>query len=217
MSMIFDLPDVKCKYSLNTIENTTNHSDNPIYGSLNELLEQPFENCKVGKNNEDNYLPEIRNGKFRYTNIVFENNEELNSLIMNKLEEFVEDYKEFLEFEINNEYQVLKYEENDFFHRHQDNIIDDKHYGTLLIFPPALGNLKHKGGKLLLDNDEFESSSNTTWKAMFLYCNTFHEIEKVISGQRIVFKTKLIFNEDYNDELEQDIYSNVCDVGFDGW
>jgi hypothetical protein len=208
MSLIFDLPDIKCQYSLNNIGSS-------LYGSLSDLLQKPFEKCKVGTGTGtgEQYLPSTRNGKFRTTEIVFENREELNSLIMSKLECFMDDYQEYLQFDINNTYQVLKYEENDFFKRHQDYITDDYHYGTLLIFPPSVGELKHQGGKLVLDDDEFDSSCNTSWKAMFLYCQTFHEIEKVMSGKRIVLKTKLSLSGDYESDLEQDIYSDVCDVG----
>ena len=206
MSLIFDLPDIKCQYSLNNI-------GSPLYGSLTDLLQKPFEKCKVGTGDGEQYLPSTRNGKFRTTEIIFENREELNSLIMSKLEFLMDNYQEYLQFDINNTYQVLKYEENDFFKRHQDYITDEYHYGTLLIFPPSVGELKHQGGKLVLDDNEFDSSCNTSWKAIFLYCKTFHEIEKVISGKRIVFKTKLSLSEDYESDLEQDIYSDVCDVG----
>ena len=138
-------------------------------------------------------------------------------MILSKLEKFswLRRYKEYLEFDINNNYQVLKYEENDFFNRHQDSITTKRHYGTLLIFPPAIGELEHQGGKLVLDeiNEEFDSSSNTSWKAVILFCEIFHGIEKVTSGQRVVLKTKLLFNEDYESDSEQDIHSPVCDGG----
>ena len=205
MSVTFDLPDIKCKYLL----------DENKYGSLADLLQKPFEPSKVGKKDGDYHLPEIRSGKFRNTKIVFENQEELNSLILNKLEEFIPENINYLEFDINNNYQVLKYQENDFFNRHQDSITTKRHYGTLLIFPPAIGELEHQGGKLVLDeiNEEFESSSNTSWKAVILFCEIFHGIEKVTSGQRVVLKTKLLFNEDYESDIEQDIHSDVCDGG----
>lgn len=207
MSITFDLPDIKCKYLLDKDDNK--------YGSLTDLLQKPFEQCKVGKKDGDYDLPEIRSGKIRNTKIVFENNEELNSLILTKLEEFpwISDYKYYIEFEMNNDYQVLKYEENDFFERHQDNITDKRHFGTLLIFPPSIGELEHQGGKLVLDeiNEEFDSSTNTSWKAVILLCRTFHQIEKVTSGQRVVLKTKLLFNDEYDTESEEDIYSDVMD------
>ena len=97
MSLIFDLPDIKCQYSLNNI-------GSPLYGSLTDLLQKPFETCKVGTGTGEQYLPSTRNGKFRTTEIVFENREELNSLIMSKLECFMDDYQEYLQFDINNTY-----------------------------------------------------------------------------------------------------------------
>lgn len=208
MSVTFDLPDIKCKYSLN-------NRGRPKYGSLTDLLQKPFEPSKVGKKDGDYHLPEIRSGKFRNTKIVFENKEELNSLILSKLEEFIPENINYLEFDINNNYQVLKYQENDFFNRHQDSITTKRHYGTLLIFPPAIEELEHLGGKLVLDdiNEKFESSSNTSWRAVILLCRTFHQIEKVISGQRVVLKTKLLYNQYYRSDSEQDIHSDVCDGG----
>ena len=207
MSIIFDLPDIKCKYALN-------QRGIAKYGSLDDLLLKPFEMCKVGKK-EGNYdLPHIRSGKYRNSRIVFENYEELNSLIFNKLLDIVpESSIEDLRFDINNKYQVLKYEENDFFKRHQDNIINGRHFGTLLIFPPAIGELEHQGGKLLLDetNIEFESSNNTSWKAIILLCDIPHEIEKIISGTRIVFKTQLFYK--VNHSLGYNIFPDVMDVG----
>ena len=206
MSLLFDLPEIKCKYML----------DNAQYGSLDELLQEPFKPCKVGKKEGECLEPYSRLSKYIDTDILFENHRELNSLITDKIEELIGrglDVKKYLDFNINNTYKVLKYQKGDFFLKHQDTITKDLHYGTLLIFPPSIGTLEHTGGKLVFDDTEFDSSTNKRWKAIIMYCETFHEIEKITSGQRIVFKTKLFLNESFDSDLDQSIYSDLCDGG----
>lgn len=206
MSLIFDLPDIKCRYL----------TDIGKWDSLEKLLKRPFEKCNVGTKNGSFYLPSSRMGSFRNTEIIFENRNQLNFLIQNKLEELFSkdfDYVEDLGFDINTKYKVLKYQENDFFKRHQDSIRSTLHYGTLLIFPPATDELEHKGGKLVFDDKEFESSSNNKWKAIILLCETYHEVEKIISGQRIVLKTELFFNENFDSDLDQDMHAEIYDCG----
>ena len=43
----------------------------------------------------------------------------------------------------------------------------------------------------------FESGSNKVWKAVFFTGDTFHEVKKIISGQRIVFKVNIFPEEIY--------------------
>ena len=58
---------------------------------------------------------------------------------------------------------------------------------------------QHTGGELILnDIYTFESGSNKVWKAVFFTGDTFHEVKKIISGQRIVFKTELFFKVNHN-------------------
>ena len=46
-------------------------------------------------------------------------------------------------------YDIIEYLPGGFFKEHCDKQINKTHYGTLLIFPPALDRLIHTGGNLL--------------------------------------------------------------------
>jgi hypothetical protein len=90
-------------------------------------------------------------------------------------------------------YDILEYSEGGFFQQHQDKQLHKHHYGTLLIFPPAVGEFAHTGGELLLDEGRFifESGSNRDWTFLAFQTHLPHECKKVTSGKRIVLKTEL--------------------------
>ena len=67
MSVIFDLPNIKCTYLTDIGE----------WDSLENLLKKPFEKCKIGTKNGSCYLPSSRMGSFRNTEIMFENSDKL--------------------------------------------------------------------------------------------------------------------------------------------
>jgi len=90
-------------------------------------------------------------------------------------------------------YDIIEYKTGGFFKEHQDRQIKSTHYGTLLIFPPAVGDFTHTGGELILDHGkfQFDSSKNTEWTFIAFQTNIFHECKEVLSGRRIVLKTEL--------------------------
>jgi hypothetical protein len=90
-------------------------------------------------------------------------------------------------------YDIIEYKTGGFFKEHQDRQLKSTHYGTLLIFPPAVGNFAHTGGELVLDSGkfQFDSSKNMEWTFIAFQTNTFHECKEVLSGRRIVLKTEL--------------------------
>jgi len=90
-------------------------------------------------------------------------------------------------------YNIIEYTAGGFFKEHQDRQIKPTHYGTLLVFPPALGDFAHTGGELILDSGkfQFDSSKNTEWTFIAFQTNIFHECKEVLSGRRIVLKTEL--------------------------
>ena len=90
-------------------------------------------------------------------------------------------------------YDIIEYKTGGFFKEHQDRQIKSTHYGTLLVFPPAVGDFTHTGGELILDRGkfQFDSSKNTEWTFIAFQTNTFHECKEVLSGRRIVLKTEL--------------------------
>ena len=90
-------------------------------------------------------------------------------------------------------YDIIEYKTGGFFKEHQDRQIKSTHYGTLLVFPPAVGDFTHTGGELILDRGkfQFDSSKNTEWTFIAFQTNIFHECKEVLSGRRIVLKTEL--------------------------
>ena len=90
-------------------------------------------------------------------------------------------------------YDIIEYKTGGFFKEHQDRQINSTHYGTLLVFPPAVGDFTHTGGELILDRGkfQFDSSKNTEWTFIAFQTNTFHECKEVLSGRRIVLKKEL--------------------------
>jgi hypothetical protein len=90
-------------------------------------------------------------------------------------------------------YDVLEYGVGGFFKEHQDKQLHKYHYGTLLVFPPAVGDFAHTGGELLLNKGTFtfDSSSNREWNCIAFKTELFHECKEVTSGKRVVFKTEL--------------------------
>ena len=90
-------------------------------------------------------------------------------------------------------YDVIEYKTGGFFKEHQDRQLKPTHYGTLLVFPPAIGDFAHTGGELILDRGafQFDSSKNTEWTFIAFQTNVFHECKEVRSGRRIVLKTEL--------------------------
>jgi hypothetical protein len=90
-------------------------------------------------------------------------------------------------------YDIIEYKTGGFFKEHQDRQINSTHYGTLLVFPPAVGDFTHTGGELILDRGkfQFDSSKNTEWTFIAFQTNIFHECKEVLSGRRIVLKTEL--------------------------
>ena len=96
-----------------------------------------------------------------------------------------------------NNYVLLEYIKGGFFTKHRDKKINNKHYGTLLIFPPAIKQYEHVGGDLIIYNLDgtkfiFESSKNKKWTFIAFHTYLQHECTEVISGRRIVFKKELL-------------------------
>ena len=105
-------------------------------------------------------------------------------------------------------YDIIEYKAGGFFKEHQDRQIKSTHYGTLLVFPPAIGVFAHTGGELILDRGkfQFDSSKNTEWTFIAFQTNVFHECKEVLSGRRIVLKTELYCGT----PVERDDYLYRC-------
>ena len=95
------------------------------------------------------------------------------------------------------DYILLEYVKGGVFKKHCDKNINDNHYGTLLIFPPAKENFEHTGGDLIIYNLDgskfiFESSKNKKWTFIAFHTYLQHECTEIISGRRIVLKKELL-------------------------
>ena len=177
----FTFPSVTYKCSLNK-------KGRRRYGSLEELLAtQEGIKSKVGMPNGLQELHiDVRNS-VHYTSFV-EFDLEKDSIIHN-LKNLNNEAKWFGLLK----YNIIEYKAGGFFKEHQDKQIKPTHYGTLLVFPPAIGEFAHAGGELILARGKFKfnSSENTEWTFIAFQTNIFHECKEVLSGRRIVFKTEL--------------------------
>ena len=114
-------------------------------------------------------------------------------------------------------YDIIEYLPGGFFKEHFDKKIKKTHYGTLLIFPPAIGRLAHTGGELIIDKGKFifNSSTNTEWTFIAFHTYLPHECKEVLSGTRIVFKTELLMGSPQPSVLPDlngyDDYPDICD------
>ena len=177
----FTFPSVTYKCSLNK-------KGRRRYGSLEELLAtQDGIKSTVGMPDGSQELHiDVRNSVY-YTSFV-EFDLEKDSIIHN-LKNLNNEAKWFGLLK----YNIIEYKAGGFFKEHQDKQIKPTHYGTLLVFPPALGEFAHTGGELILDRGKFKfnSSENTEWTFIAFQTNIFHECKEVLSGRRIVLKTEL--------------------------
>lgn len=116
----------------------------------------------------------------------------------------------------NHTYDVIVYEEGGFFKEHQDVKINRHHYGTLLVFPPAVGEFAHTGGDLIITRENgqqivLESSILTEWKFVAFHPHLKHECLPVTSGRRVVMKTELCYTPHRDDSEYEYDEPAVCD------
>lgn len=186
----FTLPEVNYKCSLNL-------RGRKRYGTLNQLLDTGI--CMpstVGMPDDSNIeLPDFRKSYKYNSTIDFDIDPELVKIKLQKLLSKTDDLYEPTEvyWDKKQKYDIIKYLPGGFFKEHTDKQIKKTHYGTLLIFPPAIDTLKHTGGELIIDKGRFifNSSTNTEWSFIAFHTNLPHECKEVLSGTRIVFKTEL--------------------------
>jgi hypothetical protein len=186
------------------------------YGKLKDLLaNNKGEKSTVGTNHGRQLLPEIRDSVHYKSNIIFNLDEKF---VEDQIKKIVpkENYPYIKWFSSDHKYDVIEYLKDCFFEEHTDRRIDKLHFATLLIFPPAIDELAHTGGDLIIDDFIFESSKNKEWIFIAFKTGLKHQIKKVLSGRRIVIKTELKyssklalvedFEEDYDFDYEDESY-----------
>ena len=180
---VFEVPitDYKC---------SVNPRGRKKYGKIDDLV---FENkSKVGTKYGLLELPEIRKNKFVNSIFQFEG-ENIEDIVMENLENLIEN--EISEWEKKSKYTVLEYKEGDYFMEHSDQRSSARHFGTLLIFPPAVNSLAHTGGEFVIENGNWDvivpTSNNKNWKFVAFPIGFKHACFEIKSGRRIVIKTEL--------------------------
>ena len=86
--------------------------------------------------------------------------------------------------------KLLLYSIGGHFALHQDTKINNKHLGTILIFPPK--NYFHfTGGELICSNQIVLTHLPESWHLIYIPLKTEHSITEILKGHRIVFKYSL--------------------------
>jgi hypothetical protein len=162
------------------------------YGTLEQLLQTSIGvPSTVGLPDGNNLpMPDFRNSTKFSTIVEFSLD---SSDVTQHLETLLEEDDVFPQWLESSKYDVIHYGVGGFFKEHQDKRLRPSHYGTLLVFPPAVGPFAHTGGDLLLDKGRFRfvSSKNKEWTFIGFHTNLPHECLEVLSGNRIVLKTEL--------------------------
>ena len=170
-----------------------------MYGTLEELLHR----CEgtvstVGTQEGNVIMPDIRNSTRFVTYLEFFKPSNDYETLLKALAE--QDKRKYVKWVPKHQsFDVIKYEAGGYFNEHYDEKLNDKHYATLLIFPPDINEYAHQGGKLVITLDEgqefvFNSSENRKWTFIAFRTGLLHRCEMVTMGTRIVIKTELYYS-----------------------
>jgi len=188
----FELDIVVCRCALNK-------RGRRRYGSLGDLLSTDmWSGSTVGTEDGNVMLPEIRKSKHFRT--VMEFAMDFNNVETNLRRLVPKDKEQFVRwFDSDTVYDVIEYLPGGFFKEHVDSNLHSRHYATILIFPPAVGQFAHTGGELLITDQKgvrftFESSRNRKWTFVAFHLGLKHECRPVLSGKRVVIKAELLYS-----------------------
>lgn len=185
-----------------------------------DWIESSVGNSATGENLVNN---QIRNS-FKGNNkveITFDYNERKNNIKLNKLfPEFQFKFK--YDFDIDGDYikwEAIRYIVDGFFIKHIDGKEGNNHYGTAIMLPPINYNLiteeltsepVYTGGELVI-NDTVIVADKNEWKLIVFTIDTPHELKPVLTGERIIFKTKLKYDYDMMYLIESKTYNKLVD------
>lgn len=119
-------------------------------------------------------------------------------------------------------WEAIRYPTGGFFAKHIDGQEDKNHYGTAIILPPThydllKGELNktpvYTGGELILE-DSIITADKSLWKIVLLTIDTPHELKPVLSGERIIFKTKLKYTINMKYLMDAKIYNQPAESNF---
>jgi hypothetical protein len=189
------------------------------YGTLQDILTSGAGvSCAVGMPSGDEiFAQELRNCQKYETVIEISQNilpdNEFRRWVQQKLHNLI---GSDIDWESSSRYTILEYGPGGFFSEHRDRRIQRNHCGTLLIFPPAVGEFAHTGGDLVFNQGSytFESSKNREWTFLAFEPSILHECETVRTGKRIVFKQELYASERLRTVYDYNLYGDcIMDVG----
>lgn len=180
------------KYELNKA-----YSINKVWNDMSDQIK----NSCVGSSNGYNVDISVRKSKYVDVNLEISYFDELKKSIQQICPEYLH---ECINYKINN-FKLIKYETGGKFKRHTDTLINEYHFGTLLVFPPIddkeHGNV-HEGGNLELipfsEDSKLTVVSSSIKKWTFVFFNPLieHECLEITNGNRYVFKTELFYQEE---------------------
>jgi len=203
----FSFPEVKCRFSLN-------RRGPRKYGTLTDLLSSGRAVAStVGMPDGTDVLRQDIRMSTQYATVIDFDIEEINPDLVEEYLSKLSDDNTTIHWPFCNRYSVVEYGPGGFFSEHQDKKHKRTHCATLLIFPPAIGNLEHTGGELILDRGRFRfnSSSNREWTFIAFHTELPHECKPVLSGRRVVFKTELYSPKPVERVPEPEYRDIVCD------
>ncbi|XWV26841.1 hypothetical protein QJ857_gp0209 [Tupanvirus soda lake] len=98
---------------------------------------------------------------------------------------------EYISYKHNN-WDMLVYNQGDHFSKHIDGKISERHFATLLLFPPKKIFQYHGGELVLYDGNTTVTitAHDTEWMLVGFPINVEHECKQITWGRRAVFKTK---------------------------
>jgi len=198
-------------------------SKDTVNASLNELVwvNSTVGNSTTGENTVDS---NIRNS-FKSKEPVVINFKYTENRI--SLDKFFPDFKFKYRFDFNEEgdyirWEAVRYLSGGFFARHIDGQENSSHYGTAIILPPTHYNIikgelttepVYTGGELVLDNTEI-TADESEWKIVLFTIDTPHELKPVLSGERIIFKSKLKYTLDMKYLMDSKVYNQSAESDF---
>jgi len=191
-----------CDYQL---KNINNFSEN-LNVEIECIKEELFISATVGNSNtgKNEVNEEIRKGKKLngYTVKLWYDLNQYRSGLRNFLEET--DIQENESFDY---FELLKYEEGDFFKPHQDGKKSKNHIGTILIYPHK-NYSNYEGGELYLPEKNITIQTyENDWSIVFLNLNTLHEVKPITRGTKYVLKKDLYIST----ETRLLIENKICD------
>lgn len=171
-------------------------TNNKLYkeemGIISDLLnnEQPVDSW-FGSSSGNKVNPNVRSSKVYTTELKMDKN-----IYLDGFKRICPSYlHQAIKWSDSKHVSMIVYREGDFFKKHTDTKKNNKHFATILLFPPC----EFTGGVLEIertDGTTFQfAGSKTDWNLIIFEPTLKHSCSEVLSGERIVFKTEGLYDE----------------------